>query len=112
MNWKEQWRRVSKSNKPIIDLLTNINGKNKSLLDLGCGKGVLSELAIKQGFEVTSIDNGNTPYKKNIKLDAKDLEGEWDYIVASGFPPGQLPKKLDESPSERIWRRRTEGFSV
>lgn len=94
MNWKEQWRRVSKSNKPIIDLLTNINGKNKSLLDLGCGKGVLSELAIKQGFEVTSIDNGNTSYKKNIKLDAKDLEGEWDYIVASGFPPGQLPKKI------------------
>ena len=24
MNWKEQWKRVSKSNKPIIDLLSNI----------------------------------------------------------------------------------------
>ena len=35
-------KRVSKSNKPIIDLLLNINGENKSLLDLGCGKGVLS----------------------------------------------------------------------
>ena len=23
-----------------------------------------------------------------------DQEGEWDYIVASGFPPGQLPKKI------------------
>ena len=76
MNWKEQWKRVSKSNKPIIDLLSNINGENKSLLDLGCGKGVLSELAIKQGFKVTSIDNGNTPYEKNIKLDAKELEGD------------------------------------
>ena len=26
MNWKEQWKRVSKSNKPIIDLLLNIKG--------------------------------------------------------------------------------------
>jgi len=94
LNWKEQWKRVSKSNKPIIDLLSNINGENKSLLDLGCGKGVLSELAIKQGFKVTSIDNGNTPYEKNIKLDAKELEGDYDYIIAAGFPPSQLPTKV------------------
>ncbi len=94
MNWKEQWKRVSKSNKPIIDLLSNINGKNKSLLDLGCGKGVLSELAIKQGFKVTSIDAGDTPYEKNIKLDAKTLEGKWDYIISAGFPPLQFPKNV------------------
>ncbi len=94
MNWEEQWQKVSKSNQPIIDLLTNLNGQSKSLLDLGSGKGVLSELAIERGFKVTSIDNGNTPYKNNTKIDAKDLEGSWDYIIASGFPPGQLPKKV------------------
>ena len=55
----------------LIDELSNINGKNKSLLDLGCGKGVLSE-SIKQGFDVTSIDYGDIPYEKNIKLDLKN----------------------------------------
>ena len=54
----------------------------------------MSELAIERGFEVTSVDNGNTPYKNNTKLDTKDLEGEWDYIVAAGFPPSQIPKKV------------------
>ena len=68
MNWEEQWKKVSKSNEPILELLNNLNGENKSLLDLGSGKGILSEIAIKKGFKVTSIDNGNTPYEKNIKL--------------------------------------------
>ena len=93
-DWKEQWRKVSKSNQPILEFLNTLDGKNKSLLDLGCGKGVLSELAIERGFKVTSVDNGNTPYKNNTKLDTKDLEGEWDYIVAAGFPPSQIPKKV------------------
>jgi len=94
LKWQEQWKQVSKCNNPIIELLNNLDGENKSLLDLGCGKGVLSELAIERGFKVTSVDSGNTPYKKNIKLDAKRLEGYWDYIIAAGFPPGQLPKKV------------------
>jgi len=94
LNWVEQWWRVSKSNKPILELLDNTDGYNKTLLDLGCGRGVLSELAIEKGFNVTSIDNGNTPYEKNIKMDAKELNGYWDYIIASGYPPSQLPKKV------------------
>ena len=92
MNWEEQWQRVSKSNKPIRELLDNIDGHGKTLLDLGCGRGVLSESAIEKGFDVTSVDNGNTPYEKNIKMDAKELNGYWDYIIAAGYPPSQLPK--------------------
>ena len=91
-DWKEQWRKVSKSNQPILEFLNTLDGKNKSLLDLGCGKGVLSELAIERGFEVTSVDNGNTPYKNNTKLDTKDLEGEWDYIVYDSHQDRYLKK--------------------
>ena len=94
MSWKEQWKRVSKCNSPISNLLKELDGKGKTLLDLGCGKGVLSELAIERGFKVTSIDNGNTPYENNIKMDAKLLDGSWDYVIAAGYPPGQLPTKV------------------
>ena len=94
MSWKEQWKRVSKCNSPISTLLKELDGKGKTLLDLGCGKGVLSELAIERGFKVTSIDNGNTPYENNIKMDAKLLDGSWDYVIAAGYPPGQLPTKV------------------
>ena len=94
MSWKEQWKRVSKCNSPISNLLKELDGKGKTLLDLGCGKGVLSELAIERGFKVTSIDNGNTPYENNIKMDAKLLDGSWDYVIAAGYPPSQLPTKV------------------
>ena len=49
---------------------------------------------LEKGFDVTSVDNGNTPYEKNIKMDLKKLNGYWDYIIAGGCPPSQLPKKV------------------
>ena len=93
-NYLEQWRTVAPCNTPIIELLHTLEGRGKTLLDLGCGKGVLSELAIERGFKVTSVDIGNTPYEKNLKIDAKSLKGYWDYVIASGFPPKQLPTKV------------------
>ena len=41
MSWKEQWKRVSKCNSPISNLLKELDGKGKTLLDLGCGTGLL-----------------------------------------------------------------------
>ena len=95
MNWQNQWRSVSLSNRPIIRYLETLKVESLTLLDLGCGKGVLSELAKKKGFIVTSIDLGNTPYKYNLKTDSKTLKGYWDYIIAAGFPPSQLPKNVE-----------------
>ena len=71
-------RKVSKSNQPILEFLNTLD-KNKSLLDLDVVKEFHPNCH-RRGF-VTSVDNGNTPYKNNTKLDTKDLEGEWDYIV-------------------------------
>jgi len=88
---EEQWRIKSSANIPIQQFLKKTDGTDLTLLDLGSGIGVLSDLAKKQGFKVTSVDNGNTPYEDTTRVDSRELEGYWDYIVASGFPPVCLP---------------------
>jgi len=92
--WKNHWKTISTSNKPIEDWLYTVDGNGKTLIDIGCGAGYLSEIAIERGFTVTSIDLGNTPYIHNIKKDVKTLEGSYDYLIAAGFPPLHLPQKL------------------
>jgi len=93
-NYLEQWKKVASCNTPIVDLLHTLDGNNKTLLDMGCGSGILSDIALERGFKVTSVDIGNTPYKNNLKVDTKLLKGYWDFIISSGFPPGQLPTEV------------------
>jgi len=92
--WPNQWKHISPANKPIEDWLNTQNGDGKSLIDIGCGAGYLSEIAIERGFKVTSVDLGNTPYIHNIKEDVMTMTGSYDYLVASGFPPINMPTKL------------------
>ena len=95
MRAKDQWKIVSKCNKPILEYLKSCDGTNQTLIDFGCGMGTLSDLARSKGFQVTSIDLGDTPYKFNLKIDARNITEYYDYIIGSGFPPQYLPKKLN-----------------
>jgi len=94
---ENQWRIKSPTYIPIQQFLKKTDGSNLTLLDLGSGKGILSDLAKKQGFKVTSVDNGNTPYESTTRIDSQELEGYWDYIVGSGFPPYRIPLNVQSN---------------
>ena len=95
MRARQQWKVVSQCNKPILEYVESIDGNGLTLIDFGCGMGVLSDLARKVGFNVTSIDLGDTPYEYNQKIDARTVTEYYDYIIGSGFPPQYLPNKLN-----------------
>ena len=94
MKWHDQWQIISKANNPIKEWLYSMKGNGSTLVDIGAGAGVLSEIAKSQGFKTTSIDTGNTPYVHNLKKDVITLEGEYQYLIAAGFPPLCLPTRL------------------
>ncbi len=68
------------------------NPEAKSLLDLGCGRGILSVYGAAKGMQVVAIDKKQSPQSlvmgiPNITFLEKDLktyipEGKWDIIIA------------------------------
>lgn len=71
----------------VLDLIGN-EIKDKKILDVGCGDGVLSYLLSKKGAKVTGIDNSEEAIKF-AKEKCKDLENI-DFLVASAY---ELPFK-------------------
>ncbi len=82
----------------MIEQILSLNIKNKSVLDMGCGTGVLAILAVKMGAsEVTAIDidewalnnsieNAEKNNAKNMKIIFGDVEmavGKYDVIFAN-----------------------------
>lgn len=94
---KRTWRTISKANEPILDWLDSMDGNGYSLIDLGCGQGVLSQRAIQRGFRVTSVDYSDVPYSKAIRRDIREMKGRYDYIIASGYPPNCIGEGIKAS---------------
>jgi len=58
------------STKMLMDFITPLNLENKSVLELGCGTGLVSVLAAKKGAKVFSSDINPTAIK-NAELNAE-----------------------------------------
>ena len=57
----------------IISLLLNTDVKSKTVLDMGCGTGVLAILAAMKGAsEITAIDNDEWAYRNSVENTEKN----------------------------------------
>lgn len=72
-----------------IAILLNLIGKNKVVLDLGCGDGFISELILKNGNEVVGIEVSEFAIKKatekGIKVYDCDLSSDWNNLIEKKF---------------------------
>jgi release factor glutamine methyltransferase len=99
------------STKILLDFISEKELKNKSLLELGCGSGIISLLSAKNGAKVTASDINKTALeflsknaqKNNLELEIieSDLfqsltDRTFDYIIINPpyFP--KQPKKVKE----------------
>jgi len=102
------------STKILLDFISELNLKNKTFLELGCGCGIISLLASKKGAVVTASDINKTALdylgkaseKNNLKIDCiysnlfENLQGkQFDYIIIN---PPYYPKKT-KSIKEQAW---------
>lgn len=68
----------------FIDERTNL--KNKKVLDIGCGGGILSESMAQRGAEVTGIDLGEAPLSvARLHLKESNLEVDYQLTSAENF---------------------------
>ena len=78
-----------------LEVLKELNWKDKEILDVGCGTGLFSYLCAKKGGNVLGIDYAdeaielatNTYRHKNLKykkMDAKEIKEKYDVIVSIG----------------------------
>lgn len=102
------------STKILLDYLSEIDLTNQTLLELGCGSGIISLFAASKGADVTASDINPTAIdflrssaeKNGLKVDAvvSDLflnieKKEFDYIIIN---PPYYPKEPD-TIKERAW---------
>ncbi len=102
------------STKILLDFISELNLKNKTFLELGCGCGIISLLSSKKGAVVTASDINKTALdylgkaseKNNLKIDCiysnlfENLQGkQFDYIIIN---PPYYPKKT-KSIKEQAW---------
>lgn len=64
-------------------------GEGRRVLDIGCAAGYLSEILLKRGYSVVSIDWPGTPHPPTLEFSGSDLDrgglsgvqGVFDYII-------------------------------
>ena len=99
------------STKILLDFVANLDLKNKSFLELGCGSGIISLLAAKNGSYVTASDVNQialdyletNALKNNLKLKTinsdlfQNLENQsFDYIIINPPYYPKAPKNFKE----------------
>lgn len=72
------------STKLLMQYVSTVNVKQKSVLELGCGSGLISTLAAQKGARVTASDI-NPKAIKNAQLNAKQNGVEFTTIVSDLF---------------------------
>lgn len=102
------------STKFLLDFIQDINLKNKTILELGCGSGIISLLAAKKGAIVTATDinkialenleKNSLKNQSKIKILCSDLfenlqNKSFDYIIIN---PPYYPKK-PKNIKENAW---------
>ncbi len=102
------------STKLLLQFLETLDLKNKTFLELGCGCGIISILAAKDGAKVTAVDINETALdalRKNaidnqvsLEILESDLFGDiqnrtFDYIFIN---PPYYPKK-PQTMAENAW---------
>lgn len=102
------------STKILLDFIKPINLKTKSLLELGCGSGIISLFAAKKDAIVTATDINETALeylklnatknKLNVNVITSDLfekleNNTFDYIIIN---PPYYPKKA-KNIKEQAW---------
>jgi len=102
------------STKILLDFISELNLKNKTFLELGCGSGIISLFANKKGAKVTASDINKTALeylekalgKNNLKVDCvysnlfENLQGKhFEYIIIN---PPYYPKK-PKNTKEQAW---------
>lgn len=110
----------------FLDCLEKIELKNKKILDMGTGSGVLAEKCLKKGSEfVLAVDINKEALKEtkkrlnkfsNLKVKESDLfeninKQNFDYIL---FNPPYLPeiKKTKKEEKDRSWNGGQGGIQV
>src|ERR1700716_4159617 len=69
--------------------------KDKLVLDIGCGGGILSESMAARGARVTGIDLAEKPLKvAQLHLMESGLEVEYRLIAAESLA-GEMPQRFD-----------------
>lgn len=99
------------STKILLDFISDLNLKNKTLLELGCGSGIISLLASKKGATITASDINDVALKNLREASIKnDLEVEvihsdlfekmkersFDYIIINPPYYPKDPKNIKE----------------
>jgi ubiquinone/menaquinone biosynthesis C-methylase UbiE len=85
--------RAKRQSKEILDLILQEKASIKNFLELGCGKGMVSCILQRQGYQVTAIDFNDTTLDiravneglKFIKMDASQLifeDESFDFIFS------------------------------
>lgn len=102
------------STKILLDFISEMDLKNKSFLELGCGSGIISLLASKKGAKVTASDINQTALdylatnasKNSLAVKAvfsdlfQNLKNQvFDYIVIN---PPYYPKRA-KNVKEQAW---------
>jgi 2-polyprenyl-3-methyl-5-hydroxy-6-metoxy-1,4-benzoquinol methylase len=87
MRYSEDWV-ISKGDKRI-GIFLDLIGRNKTVLDLGCGDGFLSELVLKNDNEVVGVEVSEGAIKKatnkGIKVFDCDLSSDWGNLIEKKF---------------------------
>ncbi|MBM3255081.1 MAG: class I SAM-dependent methyltransferase [Candidatus Omnitrophica bacterium] len=72
-----------------IQILLNLIGKNKKVLDLGCGDGLIAGQILKNGNEVAGVEVSEFAIKKarekGIKVYDYDLNSDWGNSIKEKF---------------------------
>lgn len=101
------------SSKFFAEFIKQQNLSNKRLLDVGCGSGLLSLVAAKQGANVSAVDLNDAALfncqtnalSNNLVIDAvksdifSQVEGTFDYIVVN---PPYYPRQ-PQNASQLAW---------
>ncbi|HCS19389.1 MAG TPA: 50S ribosomal protein L11 methyltransferase [Bacteroidetes bacterium] len=80
------------STRLIVELMLDMDMKNKSVIDVGCGTGVLAILAGKKGANpITAIDNNPWSYENTLEnaarngIEMKVLETDIESFAGKGY---------------------------
>lgn len=84
-----------------VEMLLELMNFNRFILEPACGKGHISKVLEKRGYEVTSFDIVDRGYELDKKLDFLKYDGKWRGDIITN-PPYKYAKEFVEKALEIV----------